>query len=216
MAERELAEQLDGMAESAVADTRISDANLVPVLRFVGQVVILVQQAFDQVLASLIELSYLKAEDLREARRTELLSSIETILARSRYKDVEEICSRLHSLSDLYAQSVRAKLGSLADEAQWGEVFQLLHEHEGAIIHMVSGLVGNLHGQLTQAAEADLPAIREQAAAAKEDLQRTLQQLWTLRNRIFGLSGEAGLLELLVIGQRSEAIAATADRRAPT
>ena len=126
MAERELANQLDGMTRSAVADQRIVDADLVPVLRFIGQVVVLVQQAFGDVLASLIEFSYLRAEDLREPRRTELLSSIDNLLARSRYRDVEEICSRLHSLSELFDQAVRPKLGRLAEESEWGQVFELL------------------------------------------------------------------------------------------
>ena len=134
MAERELANQLDGMTRSAVADQRIVDADLVPVLRFIGQVVVLVQQAFGDVLASLIEFSYLRAEDLREPRRTELLSSIDNLLARSRYRDVEEICSRLHSLSELFDQAVRPKLGRLAEESEWGQVFELLDKYEGAII----------------------------------------------------------------------------------
>lgn len=211
MAEGELATQLDGMTRSAVADPSIADADLVPVLRFISQVVVLVQQAFGDVLASLIELSYLKAEDLREPRRTELLSNMDNVLARSRYRDAEEICSRLHSLSKLYEQAVRPKLGGLADRSEWGEVFQLLHEHEGAIIQMVLARIGNLQWRLKEAGEADLPAIRRDAAAGKGDLQDTLQQLWSLRNRILGLSGEAGLLELLATGRRSEAIAATRD-----
>lgn len=209
MPERELAEQLDGMAGSAVADRRISDSDLVPVLRFIGQVAVLVQQAFDHVLASLIELSYLKAEDLQEPRRTELLSSLDSLVSRSHYKDVEEICSRLHSLSDLYAQAVRPRLGSLADASQWGVVFRLLDEHEGAIITMVRDRVDDLHRRLGAANESDLPGIRKDSAAAKDDLQGTLLELWNLRNRILGLSGEAGLLELLATGRRDEAIAAT-------
>ena len=210
MPERELAAELDDMTGSAIADPRIADADLVPVLRFIGQVVVLVGQAFDQVLASLIELSYLKPEDLHEPRRTELLAGIDNVLARSRYKDVEEICSRLHSLSELYERAVRPKLGGLADEGEWSAVFRLLDEYEGAIIGIVKGRVYGLRSQLADAGEADLVAIRSDSVVARDDVQRALERLWDLRNRILGLSGTAGLLELLATGRRSEAIAATA------
>jgi len=201
MAERELADQLDDMAASAVADRRIPDTDLVHVLRFIGQVVVLVEQAFDQVFASLIDLSYLKAEDLQEPRRTELLSGMDHVLEKSRYKDVEEICSRLHSLSDLYEQAVRPKLGGLADEPRWGAVMRLLDEHEGEIIDIVRHRVSSLRWRLKDAGERDLPAIREDAAAARDELQQALQKLWDLRNLILGFSGEEGLLELLATGR---------------
>ena len=193
------------MAESAVADQRINDEDLVRILRFIGSVVTVVGQAFDEVLATLIELSHVRPDHLQEPRKSELLADLERVVEHSTYKDVEEICSRLHHLSDHYAQVIRPKLGGLEDESAWSQVFSLIHEHEGAIILMVHGHVGVLHQQLATATDADLPQVRQQAADTREEIERMLNKLWDLRNQILGLSGNAGWLELIEVGQRSEA-----------
>ena len=205
MPERELADQLQGMAESAVADQRINDDDLVRTLRFIGSVVTVVSQAFDDILATLIELSYVKPDDLQEPRKSGLLADLDRVVQRSRYKDVEEICSRLHHLSDQYEQVIRPKLGGLADESAWTEVFSLLHEHEGAIILMVEARVQGLHQQIATATGGDLPQIRQQAVDARKEIKQMLDKLLVLRNQILGLSGNAGWIELIETDRRSVA-----------
>jgi len=212
MAERELAEQLHGMTESAVADTRIVDEDVVRILRFIGSVVAVVAQAFDEVLGTLIEVSYLRPEHLREPRRSELLADLDRVMQRSRYRDAEEICSRLHHLSEHYEAVIKPKLGGLADESSWGEVFWLLQEHEGRIISMVQSRIWELHRQLEAASAGDVPKIRDQATAARREIDGMLVQLWELRNRILGVSGDVGLLELIEVGRRGDAGSVAAQR----
>jgi hypothetical protein len=213
MPESELADQLQGMADSAVADHRINDDDLVRTLRFIGSVVTVVGQAFDEVLATLIELSYVTPDHLQEPRKSELLADLDRVVERSHYKDVLEICSRLKHLSDHYAQVIRPKLGGLADESAWSEVFSLLEEHEGAIMRMVERRVQTLHKQLETARDGDLPQIRQHAVDARKEIEQMLERLWDLRNQILGLSGSAGWLELIETGRRSEAEAETTPRK---
>src|SRR5439155_20798320 len=144
----------------AVADRRIDDDDLVRVLRFIGSVVTVVGQAFDEVLATLIQLSYLKPDHLREPRRSELLEDLDRLMQRSRYRDAEEICSRLHHLSEHYEAVIRPKLGGLANEGSWSEVLRLINEHEGMIILMVQQRIAEIHQQLMHAAAAEVPQIR--------------------------------------------------------
>ena len=212
MPERELADQLHGMAETAVAEQKIADEDLVRILRFIGSVVTVIDQAFDEVLAILIELSYLRPEHLQEPRKSELLADLDRVLERSRYREVEEICSRLHHLSERYEQVIEPKLGGLASAPAWSEVFYLLDEHEGAIIWMIGRRVSGLHHQLSTANDADLPKIKKEAADARTDVQDMLKRLWHLRNQILGLSGDAGWLELIETGRRTDAKAETISR----
>jgi len=139
MSERQLASQIRGMTQAAVADQRIGDQDLVPILEFISSVVLVVEQAFTSVYTQLIELSYARPEDLLEPRRTQILKSLDSVLERSRYRDVEEICSRLHHLSEHYSAVIRPKLGHLATESEWAEVFALLNEYEGRIMLLVCG-----------------------------------------------------------------------------
>jgi len=207
MSERQLASQIRGMTQAAVADQRIGDQDLVPILEFISSVVLVVEQAFTSVYTQLIELSYARPEDLLEPRRTQILKSLDSVLERSRYRDVEEICSRLHHLSEHYSAVIRPKLGHLATESEWAEVFALLNEYEGRIMLLVRSRLRDIGASLETAKTNDLDGIRKAAGKAVNELRRALADLWQLRNQILGLSGEAGLLELLETGRRPQVIA---------
>ena len=207
MSERQLASQIRGMTQAAVADQRIGDQDLVPILEFISSVVLVVEQAFTSVYTQLIELSYARPEDLLEPRRTQILKSLDSVLERSRYRDVEEICSRLHHLSEHYSAVIRPKLGHLATESEWAEVFALLNEYEGRIMLLVRSRLRDIGASLETAKTNDLDGIRKAAGKAVDELRRALADLWQLRNQILGLSGEAGLLELLETGRRPQVIA---------
>jgi hypothetical protein len=195
------------MTQAAVADQRIGDQDLVPILEFISSVVLVVEQAFTSVYTQLIELSYARPEDLLEPRRTQILKSLDSVLERSRYRDVEEICSRLHHLSEHYSAVIRPKLGRLATESEWAEVFALLNEYEGRIMLLVRSRLRDIGASLETAKTNDLDGIRKAAGKAVNELRRALADLWQLRNQILGLSGEAGLLELLETGRRPQVIA---------
>jgi hypothetical protein len=209
MEERQLADELRGMAQTAVTDTSIDDATLILMLRFIGKVAMVVDQAFGDVYAPLLELRYLKPEQLQEPARTELLKELNGVLERSRYRDVEEICSRLHHLSENYATMIAPRLRDLARDSRWSQVFWLLDEHEGRIINMVHGRIYQLCRAVEQAGLGDVPTIRQQATEASDELREALRKPQDLRNQILGLSGEAGLLELVEADRRPDAIAAS-------
>jgi hypothetical protein len=209
MSERQLATQIRGMTEAAVADQRIGDQDLVPILVFIGSVVLVVEQAFTTVYTQLIELAYARPEDLFEPRKSQILKSLDSVLERSRYRDVEEICSRLHHLEEHYSAVIRPKLGHLEGESEWAEVFALLNQHEGRIMDLVRSRVCDIGASLREAKTSDLGGIREAAGKAVDELRGALANLWRLRNQILGLSGEAGLLELLETGRRPQVIAAS-------
>jgi len=162
MSERQLASQIRGMTQAAVADQRIGDQDLVPILEFISSVVLVVEQAFTSVYTQLIELSYARPEDLLEPRRTQILKSLDSVLERSRYRDVEEICSRLHHLSEHYSAVIRPKLGHLATESEWAEVFALLNEYEGRIMLLVRSRLRDIGASLETAKTNDLDGIRKQ------------------------------------------------------
>jgi hypothetical protein len=209
MSERQLASQIRDMTKTAVADQRIGDQDLVPILEFIGSVVLVVEQAFTTIYTQLIKLSHARPEDLLEPRRTQLLESLDSVLERSRYRDVEEICSRLHHLSDHYSAAIRPKLGHLESESEWAQVFALLDEYEGHIVMLVRSRVWNIRESLRTAKTSDLDGIKKSAKSALDEFRSALADLWQLRNQILGLSGEVGLLELLETGRRPQAIAAS-------
>jgi len=65
----------------------------------------------------------------------------------------------------------------------------------------------DIGASLETAKTNDLDGIRKAAGKAVNELRRALADLWQLRNQILGLSGEAGLLELLETGRRPQVIA---------
>jgi len=209
MSERQLASQIRDMTKTAVADQRIGDQDLVWILEFIGNVALVVEQAFTMIYTPLIKLSHARPEDLLEPQRTQLLESLDSVLVKSRYRNVEEICSRLHHLSDHYSVVIRPKLGHLDAEAEWGQVFALMYEHEDSIMMLVKSRVWAIRESLETAKTSDLDGIRKSAKSALEELHGALADLWQLRNQILGLSGQVGLLELLETNRRPQAIAAS-------
>lgn len=195
-----------------MADNGIDDPTLILILRFISKVALVVDQALGDVYEVLLELRYLQPEQINEPHRTELLHELGGVLDRSRYRDVSEICSRLHHLSQNYKTMIEPRLGTLAGTPEWSEVFWLIEEHEGRIIQIVHERIWGLIQALQNAEDRDVPRIRQEAGAAADELRNALSTLQKLRNRILGLSGKQGLLELLEADRRADAIALS-DRR---
>ena len=88
------------MVGASATNRALSGADLRRVLSFLAKVAQVVDQAFQDVYSVLIELKYLSIRDLYTGRATELRKQLDMIQARSRYRDAEEICSRLYHQSN--------------------------------------------------------------------------------------------------------------------
>src|SRR3954470_17431526 len=102
----DLTEQLAAMSSAVVSSTDIAAPDLRTVLKFVNKVVQLVDEAFQDVYVVLVDISLLDDDDLGTDRVKEARRSLALLTAKSKYRDAEEICSRLHHLTDDYREHV--------------------------------------------------------------------------------------------------------------
>ncbi len=194
---RLLSDQLHRMTAAVVRGDQIGDADVRTVLRFINKVVQVVDQAFEDVYAVLVDVRLLQPGDLVSGRLVEVRRDVALLLSRSRYRDAEEICSRLHHLSEDYSATIRPIVAGIEDRQAWEQVYYLLDEYEGRIISMVQSVIEDIDRMLEAVTVSDLPAVRVAAGARAEDVRTALRQLGGLRNQILGLSQGAGLLELM-------------------
>ncbi|MBF0456542.1 MAG: hypothetical protein HQK99_01435 [Nitrospirae bacterium] len=195
--------QIEDMLVSAVDDRSISDYDLRQLLRFIAKVVQIVEQAFQDVFSVLIDFKYLSVEDFHSRRLVELRKNLDLLLARSRYRDAEEICSRLHHLREQFNTQIEPLVAHLQRYKEWQNLFWLIEEREGRIIRMVERTVydiSNMAGVLT---ESNISEINEEAGMMANNIKLPLDELRFLTNQIMGFSGRPGLLELTSDGSRS-------------
>jgi len=199
-----LSQQLRDMTTAVVAHDGLQAVEVRTVLRFINKVLQVLDQAFEDVYACLVDVRLLREDDLGSEHFSDVRRTVALIHARSRYRDAEEICSRLHHLSYEYGKAIAPILGDIQDRTAWSEVFSLLDQHEGRIIFLVNQAVGELEGLLNQATRHSLPDIRATAATRATEIREALRQFGDLKNQILGISGGAGLLELVSSRDRSE------------
>ncbi len=193
-----LSSQILRMAHSVTTQTDVPNADLRRVLNFLDKLVQVVDQAFRGLYTILVDIKLLDDGDIGSGQIQSIRRDLEMVSARSWYRDVEEICSRLHHLSDSYGQNIAPIVGGLAQSNEWGEIFQLMDEHEGRIIRIVGESVWQLKNLLANLQTTDeLTQARQLAERRGEALQTALQDLTDFHSRILGLSGSVGFLELL-------------------
>jgi hypothetical protein len=206
-----LTDQLGSMTSAVVADTTITPPDVRAVLRFVNKVVQVADQAFQDVYTVLIDIQFLQEGDLAAGRLDEVRRSLALLMARSHYRDAEEICSRLHHLAEEYHQKIEPIIANVTDKQAWASVFSLLDEYEGRIILMVERAVYDLDTMLGSLASgpgrAQLSQINNAARESAAGMRAALLRLEVLRNRILGLSGEPGLMALVSSSDRERAAA---------
>lgn len=188
-----LVDQISDMAEGVAVSENISNFDLRRVLRFLSKVIQVVEQAFQDVLTIMIEFKYVTDEDFQSGRILQLAKELDLLGARSRYRDAEEICSRLHHLGDFYRSEIEPITSNLPQQNHWWGVFQLLDEYEGQIIVLVNESVWELRNLLLG---TDTQKINWVAERHFEAIKESLTKLRSLNSQILGLSGNVGLLEL--------------------
>jgi hypothetical protein len=198
----DIASGLSSMAASALA-SGIEPFQLRRVLRFVGQVVQVVDESFANVYGILIELRHLSPEDLERNRGYELVKDLELTVATSHFRDSLEVCSRLRHLRSQYDASIRPILKEKGlDHEEWSSVFYLIDEYEGAIVTLIEKTVGDITTSLRQVQRSSLPGLNRLASERAELLRKGLGRLRDLEGRIMGISGDEGLLELSADGKQ--------------
>lgn len=200
-----LAHELQDFAKSVLADRRLQSPDLRRVLGFIAKVSQVAEQALQDTVAVLIEIKYLTAEDLGSSRVRELQKQIEMLTVRSRYRDAEEICSRLHHLSEQYNEQIAPLVGGLARDHDWQGIFGLINEHEGRLITLVHQTTSELQEKLRSVSPNRLDELTRFAGTQLSAVREALDVLTDLSNKILGISGAEGLLELTAEAGTSEA-----------
>jgi hypothetical protein len=192
----EIADELGDLARTAAA-SNADPFQLRQILRFIGQVIQIVDQSFETVYGLLIELRYLSEKDVSEGRHIALCKELDLLLAKSHYRNALEICSRLRHLRELYDTAVAPIVQDQGlDPAGWHTVLQLIDEYEGAIVGVIGKTVDDLRALLNGPMPSSLTDLRNLSAERADMLRRALVRLRDLNSRILGLSGHEGLLEL--------------------
>lgn len=193
-----LNDEVQSIVESISKAPSVSGADLRRVLKFLAKVVQVVDQAFRDVYALLIELKYMTVRDVKSGRVRELLKELDLLKARDRYRDAEQICSRLHSLSEQYESEIKPILQHIGNREDWYQLFMLIDEHEGRIIELVDRTIWEFHNMLSdnKLDESNVRRINLRASQVAEATRQSLDELGRLQNKILGLSGEVGILEL--------------------
>ena len=188
--------QIKQLVERTTSSPTVSGADLRRVLAFLAKVSQVVDQAFSDVLAVLIEIKFLEEGDFHNGRIEELQKEVNLLVARSYYRDAVEICSRLKHLRGQFDDQLRPLIDRLGEPDRWRDVFWLIEEREGRIIMLVESAVRDLDQQLGSATIGSLPWLKSAAANQVEVVRSAVSELRGLTNEILGLSGADGLLEL--------------------
>jgi hypothetical protein len=172
-----------------VSDGSLSPPNLRRVLIFVVKASQVAEQAIQDIVTVLIDIKYLDIADLDTSRLRDLQKRIDLLNVRSHCRDVEELCSRLHYLSEQYVEKIAPLVKHIADAQGWQGMLGLLNEHEGRLINLVHQVIYDLKERLSRVDAESLIPLNQFAAAQLDMLMRSLDDLRELSNSIFGASG---------------------------
>lgn len=192
-------DEVVGQIRHAVAsvglDRGLGDDDLRDVLAFLVKVSQVVDQAFQDVLTLAIELAYLDP-CAPSQRLTQLQKELELLTARSHYRESLEICSRLKHLKEQFDEHIRPALGTVADEAEWRQLFWLIEDREGRLIELVASTAWRLGSELEHAQQGKRDSVTRMARELIGSIRPLLADLRGLTNQVLGLSGKPGFLEL--------------------
>jgi hypothetical protein len=189
-----LVEQIEDVALDA--SKRLPPQILAQVLAFLTKVSHVLEQAYRDVIPILIDVKYLDDQALNGPQFIATMKSIDLVASTSHYRDAEEICSRLKTLKETYLNQLAPYI-SPSETYQWSGLFGLIEEREGRIVQLISYQLSQIKTALERASAADLPAIHAMASKQIVEIQNSLKELNAFTSKILGLSGTAGLLEML-------------------
>ncbi|MET0527596.1 MAG: hypothetical protein ABW003_04495 [Microvirga sp.] len=122
---------------------------------------------------------------------------LELLAARSRYRDAEEICSRLSTLRSTYEENIRHLIQE-DNRHEWSGLFGIIEEREGRIVSPVREQMEDLLSELSRIEEQGGSHDLYKLTSPKiEEIKAQMAELNSFTNRILGLSGKPGMLEML-------------------
>jgi hypothetical protein len=196
-----LVESLNSTVNSTVMNAdSVSSDSLRKLLSLVSNIAREVQNAFSETLPIFIRLKYLTPHD--EMR--EVLSAVDELRYGSEGRRDRYFCRKLRQLCESYQDLVLPELvqTNLKDLESWLDVFFMFDfgpfSHLG-IEELAFSEIYPLVRELEQGqpSEEDYKLVRERAAYFIEKLNDSLAELQVLNNKILGLSGRVGFLELV-------------------
>lgn len=184
--------EVETVALDAASEQRITNQELAEILAFLTKVSHVVEQAFRDVVDILIDVKFwyigIPYEHIQKVKK-----KIDLILARSHYRDAEEICSRLAYLRQYYESELARLIDPLPGRQGWSGLLGLIEEREGRILMLIHSVLCNIQEKL----EPPAPGLPDLASSQLEIIKGELRVLNTFTNQILGLSGRPGLLELV-------------------
>lgn len=193
---KELAVDIENLFQTAVNDSRIDDFELRRILRFIAQVIQVVEQSFQDVLGTLVEIKLMRPEDISTPKLQELQRQLELLTSRSYFRDAFEVCSRLRHLRQNFDQFIEPSVRHIKDYGGYKGVLGLIQEGEGKIIRLIEQTSREISYMLENIDANSLVEIRRTASVKSEQLKSLLADLHELNGRILGYSGRSGFLEL--------------------
>jgi hypothetical protein len=193
---QQLAADVSTITETAFDRSSTKPTEARDVLKFVNKLVQVVDDALGEVMETLIEFKYVTPDDLSNGWSARI-ADLEKLLASRTYRQAADICERLQDLESYYYAQLAPIVGEVSDINAWTRVLTLLHEHERGIVTVVDQTIADLCAICVTATDASLPTIRSLAAGRVEEVREALTALRKVRGNILGLSGSAGLLELI-------------------
>lgn len=185
---------IEGIARDAAQ--QLPPRELAAMLSFLTKVTQVLEQAYRDVIPILIEVKYMDERTLHGPDLTDLLKKIDLVMSISHYREAEEICSRLKTLRNTYETEL-AQYINPDDRFKWSGLLGLIEEREGRIVILIQSNLYRLQSSLRNASPRDLPGIRQAAAEQMVEVRESLTELNRFASAILGLSGSAGLLEML-------------------
>jgi Effector-associated domain 11 len=196
----DLINQLKMMTQAVIDSVNIDVADSRKVLRFIAKLTQVINQAFNNIYPILIEVSLLRDSDLGSDKIQDLRREVKLLSARDYYRNVALICGQLNELEALYQTQIEPIIGHFTDvqKNQFREVLYLLNQHEGYLINMVSNMIYEIDNQLDWLNQKQsVKDVVGFASAHAQEFKESLNELNLLSNKILGISGKEGLLELL-------------------
>jgi Effector-associated domain 11 len=204
----DLINQLKLMTQAVIDSANIDVTDSRKVLRFISKLTQVINQAFNNIYPILIEVSLLRDSDLGSDKIQELRREVKLLTSRDYYRDVQLICGQLNELQGQYRDNIEPIINNFTanQKNEFKEVFYLIDQHEGYLIRIVNDMTYEIDQKLdnlnrTHSVDDLVSFASEQAQIFKQ----SINELNLLGNKILGVSGKEGLLELLSTDKLSDA-----------
>jgi hypothetical protein len=196
----DLINQLKLMTQAVIESANIDVTDSRKVLRFISKLTQVINQAFNNIYPILIEVSLLRDSDLGSDKIQELRREVKLLTSRDYYRDVQLICGQLNELQAQYRDNIEPIINNFTanQKNEFREVFYLIDQHEGYLIGIVNNMTYDIDQKLDNLNRTH--SVDELVTFASEQAQifkKSINELNLLGNKILGVSGKEGLLELL-------------------